>query len=106
MNSGESPSLNSEVEVYKHVKTVEFPVDERGDIKAFIHKEIQDKDYQPIQNGQPIFETLEGEIIRFKDDGVFYPVFINEAAYYYKNIAFSLTEKVIVNHEHGLTNKE
>ncbi len=104
MNSGERPSLNGEIEIYKHVKTVEFPLDEQGDIIGFIHKEIQDRDYQPIQKGHPIFETLEGKTIRFDDDGVFYPVFINEAAYYYKNIAFALTEKIIVESEQGLTN--
>lgn len=68
-----------------------------------IHEDLQDNDYQPLKRGDPIFYTLEGETITFDEDETLYPVFINEAAYCYKNTAFSLTEKVSVGSQQGLT---
>jgi aspartoacylase len=103
-NAGKRPAINHQMEVYKHLQTVTFPVDAAGNISALIHSHIQDRDYHPIQKGDPIFETLEGDTIRLEEEGVFYPVFINEAAYYYKKIAFSLAEKVVIDCEKDLTN--
>lgn len=103
-NSGGSTAVDNEIEVFKHKKTVDFPNDPDGNINAIIHQNFQDKDYQPLKKGDPIFTTLGGDVILFEEDKVFYPVFINEAAYYYKNTAFSLTEKVTVNCWHDLTN--
>lgn len=95
-NAGDHPMPTNPLEVYEHVRTVAFPTDAAGNINGFIHRELQDNDYQPLQKGDPIFETIEGDTICFADEGVFYPVFINEAAYYYKNIAFSLTQKRVM----------
>ena len=102
-NSGESPETDDVIEVFKHRKVVEFPKDKEGNINALIHENLQDKDYQPLKKGDPIFSTLEGEIITFEEDEILHPVFINAAAYYYKNIAFSLTEKVSIDIKKGLT---
>ncbi len=101
-NSGENPEINGAIEVFKHRKVVEFPKDKEGNINAIIHENLQDKDYQPLKKGDPIFSTLEGEIVTFEEDEILYPVFINAAAYYYKNIAFSLTEKVSVDIKENL----
>ena len=92
-NKGLDVNFEDEIEVYEHVKTVEFPLDSERNIDAYIHKRIQDMDYKPLEKGTPIFEKLDGEVVENYEDEVFFPVFINEAAYYYKNIAFSLTRK-------------
>ncbi len=93
MNQG---GENNELEVFEHLKMVEFPLDKQGNIEAVIHENIQDRDYLPLQKGEPIFEKLNGDIIYHQESETLYPVFINEAAYYYKKIAFSLTRKIIL----------
>ena len=93
VNNGVSMKIDDEVEVYEHVKTVEFPLDSNGNIDAYIHNEIQYQDYAPLKNGAPIFKKFDGEIVLNNENEIFYPVFINEAAYYYKKTAFSLTRK-------------
>jgi len=98
-NSGNIPERNGAIEVFKHKKSVEFPRDQDGHINAIIHSNIQDKDYQPINKGDPLFVTLDGGIITYEEDETLYPVFINEAAYYVSDMAFDLTEKVILNIE-------
>jgi len=81
------------IELFEYVKTVKFPTNESGDISAIIHKDIQDKDFTLLQNGQNIFKKFNGEIIKNKEKSELYPVFINEAAYYDQKIAFTLTKK-------------
>lgn len=93
MNSGKQPETDGEFNVFVHKDHVLYPEDDDGNIIAFIHRDLQDKDYQQLRKGDPVFKKLSGEIIRYDNDQVMYPVFINEAAYYSKKIAFSLTEK-------------
>ena len=92
-NKGFDINFEDEIEVYEHVKTVQFPLNSEGKIDAIIHKNIQDMDYEPMEKGAPIFEKLDGKVMVNQEDEIFFPVFINEAAYYHKNIAFSLTRK-------------
>jgi len=92
-NANTMPEIDTTIEVFEHRKEIEFPTDDKGNITGIIHKNIQDKDYHPIKKGDPLFVTFAGDIITYNEDNVMYPVFINEAAYYYKKIAFSLTEK-------------
>lgn len=53
----------------------------------------QDQDFQPLQPGAPIFQMFSGEDLLYDGESTVYPVFINEAAYYEKGIAFVQTEK-------------
>lgn len=101
-NKGLKVKIEEEIEVYEHVKTVEFPLNSAGKIDAIVHKKLQDMDYQPLEKGAPIFEKMDGTVILNREDDIFFPVFINEAAYYYKNIAFSLTKRKKLN-SHQLT---
>jgi aspartoacylase len=100
-NSGNYPEISGIIDVFKHKKIVEFPKDKEGNISAIIHENLQDRDYQLLKKGDPIFFTIEGDIITFEEDEILYPVFINEAAYYYKGVAFSLTEKVSLDTKKG-----
>lgn len=92
-NANTMPEIDTTIEVFEHRKEIEFPTDEKGTIIGIIHKNLQDKDYHPIKKGDPLFVTFAGDVITYNEDKVMYPVFINEAAYYYKKIAFSLTKK-------------
>ena len=58
-----------------------------------IHPQRQGKDYEPIEAGDPLFLTFSGETIVYEGRSIVFPIFINEAAYYEKGIAMTLTEK-------------
>ena len=49
-----------------------------------MHRELQDNDWHPIAVGAPLFETLDGDVIRYEGefgpDAV--PIFVNEGGYY------------------------
>lgn len=83
------------VELFVHERSVDFPRDDKDRIAAFIHPDFQDRDYQPLEPGAPLFQTLDGSVIRYDGTEVRYPVFINEAAYYEKRLAFSLTRREV-----------
>lgn len=88
----------SECQVVGYLTTeeVDYPRNADGEIKAVIHPDLQDKDFLPVHPGDPIFLTLDGETITYSGDSVIYPVFINEAAYYEKKLAFWKTKKITV----------
>ncbi|ALF55864.1 hypothetical protein ACX27_28285 [Nostoc piscinale CENA21] len=58
-----------------------------------IHPQLQFRDYEPLNPGEPIFLTFEGKAIAYQGTSTVYPIFINEAAYYEKGIAMCLTQK-------------
>lgn len=61
---------------------------------AYFFSLSKDQDWQPLNNGDPLFLTLDGEVIAYKGDCTVYPTFINEAAYYEKKQAFVNTVTV------------
>ena len=93
-NNGLLPKMPESIEIFKYYKTVFFPTDINGNITAYIHKNLQDKDYHVLKKDDPIFYTIKDHTIYNEEVEPTYPVFINEAAYYYKNTAFSLAKKV------------
>lgn len=80
---------------------IEFPRDSEGMIDGVIHSSLQDKDWNPIKSIDPVFKLLNGTVLLLRDvvkcdikgDEVFYPCFINEAAYYEKDTAFILCKR-------------
>ncbi len=76
---------------YSAIGTVDYPRNEQKEIRAMIHPQLQFQDYQPLNPGNPIFITFDGEEIFYQGDKTVYPVFINEAAYYEKGTAMCLT---------------
>uniref|UniRef100_A0A8C5PZX3 N-acyl-aromatic-L-amino acid amidohydrolase n=1 Tax=Leptobrachium leishanense TaxID=445787 RepID=A0A8C5PZX3_9ANUR len=88
----EFPSF--EMDAYRVTFKVDFPRDADGEMSGLIHKELQDKDYVPLKPGDPMFQTLKGKEIFFEGEKTIYPTFINEAAYYEKQVAFIATEKI------------
>jgi len=91
-NRGEAPSY-SEVEIYDHVVLIDYPRDERGEIRAMLHPSLQDNGYARIERGDPLFITLEGEEILYEGSEARYVLFANEAAYYEKHFSMCLTDK-------------
>ncbi|MCC5647487.1 aspartoacylase [Nostoc sp. CHAB 5824] len=99
-NQGKIPQTNSELTLYKYIKTIDYPRSDAygglrlcGEIQAMIHPQLQFKDYEPLNPGDPMFMTFEGKDIFYEGESTVYPIFINEAAYYEKGIAMYLTQK-------------
>jgi aspartoacylase len=93
-NRGEIETPEPQRTLYRHDRHMAFPESAPDGPPVFIHRDLQGRNYKPLHPGQPIFEDLTGRIWRYQGPEVRYPVFINEAAYYDENIAFSLTRKI------------
>lgn len=91
-NSGHALVVPNEIEVFKFKESISFP-GEGAYTDAMIHESLQDNDYMPLHPGAPLFRKLDGSVVSYEGSDTVYPVFINEAAYYYKRIAMSLTTK-------------
>jgi succinylglutamate desuccinylase len=93
LNQGNPLPTPSTVIVYQAVAAVDYPRNAAGELQAMVHPRLQFKDYEPLYPGQPMFLSFTGEEILYVGEAMVYPVFINEAAYYEKQIAMVLTEK-------------
>lgn len=83
-----------EMEAYRTLSSVDFPRTEAGDLAGTVHPQLQDRDFEPLRPGAPIFQMFDGEDVLYKGASTVYPMFINEAAYYEKGVAFFQTEKL------------
>ena len=92
-NGNSTPSQNTPLTIYQYVDVIDYPRNEDGEIQAMIHPELQFRDYEALNPGEPMFLTFQGEVITYEGTSTVYPVFINEAAYYEKGIAMCLTDK-------------
>lgn len=84
------------LDVYMHLRSYDYPRDATGAVTAFVHPALQDADFQALERGDPIFQSLDGQTFAYEEDGPVYPVFVNEAAYYEKAIAFSVARRETV----------
>lgn len=96
-NQGKAPQVNNTLTLYESIGVIDYPRNEEGEIQAMIHPQLQFRDYEPLNLGEPIFVTFEGKEIFYEGESTVYPVFINEAAYYEKGIAMHLTQKQLIN---------
>ena len=94
--------LPASLVVHRHCGSIDLPRDGSGEPIAMLHPSLQGRDWQPLGTAAPIFCLADGGVLRLGDlqvdrgDGPgasHWPVFINEAAYGEKGIAFSLTER-------------
>lgn len=95
-NSNALPQLPKHTEAFRYLHSIKLPMNEKGERIGMVHKNVQDRDYQPIAPGDPIFTLFDGTEIYYDGDVTVYPTFINEAAYYDNNLAMSLNEKVLI----------
>ena len=93
LNQNKPLPIPSSLTLYEAVSSVDYPRNSLGELQAAIHPHLQFKDYEPLRNGEPMFLNFTGESIPYQGESIVYPVFINEAAYYEKKIAMTLTEK-------------
>jgi len=94
VRAGQMPDLPETQPGFQFVETLKLPENERGELTAMIHPDRQDSDYQPIEPGDPLFITLDGETLVYQGSRTLYGAFINEAAYYDEHIGLSLMGKV------------
>ena len=93
--------------VYRRAAVIGFPPSTPAG-PMLIHPQMQGRDFIPLAIGDPVFVDIDGQTtIPFSPSHPFwatqedfpgfdeplYPFFINEAAYYEKNIAFALAWK-------------
>ena len=83
--------------IHKHLENVDYPRDLNSRPSAFVHNNIQGKDWFPLRKGQPLFENTDNQVFNFCKEDNLVPLFINEAAYIEKNIAMSITRKEVLN---------
>uniref|UniRef100_A0A8C5EG30 Aspartoacylase n=1 Tax=Gouania willdenowi TaxID=441366 RepID=A0A8C5EG30_GOUWI len=81
------------VEVFRLSERIDYPRDDNGNIIAMVHPNLQDCDWEPLNPGDPMFQTFDGKTIHYQGSGTVYPTFINEAAYYEKQQAFATTRR-------------
>jgi aspartoacylase len=93
LNTSQNLDTYDRIEIYDYVELVDFPRDTNGEIVAMVHPELQDNDYRVLVKGDPIFVTLNGEVMAYEKEEALHALFVNEAAYYEKGFAFCLTEK-------------
>jgi len=92
-NKGFSMALES-VEYFEHEILVDYPRDSQGNIVAMVHEDRQDRDFDLISKGNPIFRKFDGEEIFYEGESL-HTLFINEAAYYEKGFAMTLARKAL-----------
>lgn len=96
LNLSESSLLSTlpdQVELYKVLERVQYPLDTRGRRVATVHEKLQDQDFRQLQPGAPAFYGFDGQSLGHQGSAG-YPIFINEAAYYRENTAYVITEKI------------
>ncbi len=92
-NRGKLLPVPANLTVYQAIASVDYPRDAIGELQGVIHPQRQFKDYEPLYPGAPMFLTFAGKSIPYQGDSIVFPVFINEAAYYEKGIAMTLTQQ-------------
>ncbi|WP_427159745.1 aspartoacylase [Aliinostoc sp. HNIBRCY26] len=92
-NQNKLPAFSHSFTVYRYMEKIDYPRNEQGEITAMIHPQIQFKDYQALNPGDPIFLTFDGQTITYAGESSTYPIFVNEAAYYEQRTAMCLTQK-------------
>jgi len=93
-NTHALPELPKRVEAFRYLHSIKLPLSASGERLGMVHKNIQDRDYHPIEPGAPLFTLFDGTVLNYDGTEVVYPTFINEAAYYDNNLAMSLNDKV------------
>ena len=89
-NAGEHLPLPNTISVFATAGSnakIAWPVDDDGFPTALVHASRQDRDWVPISVGDPLFETLGGEVICYQGEfgPTAVPIFVNEGGYYGKS---------------------
>jgi aspartoacylase len=93
-NQDELPQLKGLRSGYQFVDKVTLPENAAGELTAMVHPDLQDKDYELIKKGDPLFLTMTGETMVYDREEALCGAFINEAAYYDVSVGLSLMRKI------------
>ncbi|WP_428241486.1 aspartoacylase [Gynuella sp.] len=93
-NIGKAPELPETASGFQFVKKVKMPEDEQGNLIGMIHPNVQDKDFQPLNPGDPLFLLQNGDTVFYQDEPGLCPAFVNEAAYYDQHHGLSLLKRI------------
>ncbi|TVU52147.1 MAG: aspartoacylase [Arthrospira sp. PLM2.Bin9] len=91
-NRGEIMESDRTLTIYQYIKQIDYPRTATGELAAMIHPQLQGRDYQQLNPGDPMFLQFDGTTIYYQGETPVWPIFINEAAYYEKAIAMIFTE--------------
>lgn len=94
-NTGCAIKTPATVPLYCFTKHIDYPRDSEGLPAAMIHPRFQGTDFELLKSGDPIFIRFDGTEVHWNGEST-WPVFINEAAYYEKGIAFTVSERIDV----------
>jgi aspartoacylase len=90
--------LPQHLQVHLHHHSLDLPRLPDGTPAAALHPQLQNRDWRPLQPGDPLFWRADGIDLAYvpapdADPLARWPVFINEAAYGEKGIALSLCRR-------------
>lgn len=91
-------TLSGALEVYEEIEDIYYPQDESGALTAYIHPDLQDRDFTPLKGNYSAFKSFKGETLSRIAKEELFPIFINEAAYYGVKLAFTLCRKKTLNY--------
>jgi len=94
--SKSGPIKPSKLEVFEEIQDLYYPLDDTGERSGYIHPDFSGKDFCCLKGNFKIFKTFKGEDISISNKDEVFPIFINEAAYYPQNLAFTLCKKKII----------
>jgi aspartoacylase len=97
MSAPEAP-LKGSVELYEETQDVPYPTNDKGELNGYIHSGFQGKNFQVIEGKFIPFRTFQNQNLEMKTDEKLFPIFINEAAYYPQNLAFTLCRKKTISY--------
>lgn len=85
--------IEGELELYEEILNIDYPTDDQNEIEGYIHPDFQGRDFHPVRGEYVPFRTFKGADVRMSCEEEFYPIFINEAAYYPQKMAYTLCRK-------------
>ncbi|MEB3234913.1 MAG: aspartoacylase [Cyanobacteriota bacterium] len=95
--------LPQQLVVHRHLGSVDLPRRADGTPAALVHSRLQGRDWCPLAPSDPVLWEIGGCAVTLAEvmpaalagSERYWPVFVNEAAYREKGIAFSLTSREI-----------
>ncbi|MFW6338548.1 MAG: aspartoacylase [Alkalispirochaetaceae bacterium] len=89
-NRGKASDRERTFQVYTFGPNLDYLRREDGTIWSAVHPLRQDRDFEKVEPGDPMFLTFDGETVPFEGAEPVWPIFVNEAAYYEKRCAMTL----------------
>lgn len=93
---GSDVALPATLDAFEFESKVLYPTNETGAIIGMVHPDLQGRDFMPLVPGDPMFLLEHGGVTYYNGAPGRVACFINEAAYYDQNHAFSLLTPTVL----------